>query len=573
MARRKTPLPTFKPYPHVAAGLKYAREVVAGKIPACKWVRLACQRQMDDLRREGNPRWPYRFDPKKAERVCRFVELLPHTKGKWAHKRERIKLEPWQQFGLTTVFGWVKKTDGLRRFREAYKEIPRKNGKSIDAAAVGLYMFAADGEFGAEVYSGATTEKQAWEVFRPARLMTLRTPDLREAYGIDVNAANLSRLEDGSRFEPLIGKPGDGSSPSCAIIDEYHEHDSPELYDTMITGQGARDQPLTYIITTAGANMAGPCYDKRAYAIKVLEGTLKDETLFAAIYTIDAEDDWTTEEALRKANPNLGVSVGEDYLYTRQRTAMQSASQQNTFKTKHLNIWVGARNAWMNMRAWQQCPPRKPLSELAGRPCYAALDLANSVDVAALILLFPPHDDDPLYHLHGRYYLPEDTVEEKASSNYSHYATWAHQGFMTLTPGNVIDYDYIMDDLRDFLSRFEVREVPYDPWQATQLATQMLAEGAPMVELRQTVQNLSEPMKEMEKLVLSKKLAHGNCPVMSWMVSNVVAKLDKKDNIYPTKEKPENKIDGAVGAIMALARVVVHQDDASVYETRGLRTL
>lgn len=560
----------FKAYPHVAAGFNYAQDVVVGKVPACKWVKLACKRQLDDLERDGS-RWPYRFDPEKAERVCRFIELLPHTKGTWASKRERIKLEPWQAFCRTVVFGWVRKKDGTRRFRESYQEVPRKNGKSLDAATVGLFMLSADDEFGAEVYSGATTEKQAWEVFRPARLMALRTPEFMEAYGIDVNASNLSRIEDGSRFEPLIGKPGDGSSPSCAIVDEFHEHDSPELYDTMMTGMGARDQPLMYIITSAGVNVAGPCYDRHLYAIKVLEGTLKDDELFAIIYTIDVEayefngvqypaDDWTSEEALQKANPNFGVSVKADYLLSRQRKAMQLASQQNIFKTKHLGIWVGARNAWMNMIAWAKCPPRKPLSELAGRSCYVALDLASKVDVAVLVILFPPYDDDPLWHLHGRYYLPEDVVEEKATANHSHYATWANQELMTLTPGNVIDYEYIMDDIRDFLSRFEVIEIPYDPWQAAQLATQMLSEGATMVEYRPTVQNMSEPMKQMEALVLSKLLAHGNCPVMTWMVSNVVAKLDKKDNIYPTKEKPENKIDGPVATITAIGRAIVHQD-------------
>lgn len=557
-------------FPHVEAGLKYARDVVAGRIPACKWVRLACKRQLDDLKRKN---WKYRFDKAKAERVCKFIELLPHTKGRWAAKREMITLEPWQSFILITVFGWVKK-NGRRRFREAYQEVPRKNAKSTVGAGVGLYCFAADGEYGAEVYSGATTEKQAWEIFRPARLMALKTPDFREEYGIEVNASNLAIIEDGSRFEPLIGKPGDGSSPHCALIDEFHEHDTPELYDTMITGMGARDQPLAWIVTTAGANLAGPCRDKRLYVEKILDGAIKDEEVFGIIYTIDEDDDWTSEEALRKANPNLGVSVSEEYLFSRQRTAMQSASQQNTFRTKHLNIWVGARNAWMNMRAWQQCPPRKPLSELVGRPCFSALDLASKVDIAANVLLFPPHGDDPLWHLHGRFYLPEDVVEEKASSNHSHYSTWANQGYMTLTPGNVIDFDYIMDDLREDLSRFDVVEVPYDPWQATQLATQMLAEGAPMVELRQTVQNLSEPMKEFEKLVLSKQLAHGNCPVMSWMISNVVAKLDKKDNIYPTKEKPENKIDGPVAGIMAIARAMVQpRDNGTVYEKIGVMTV
>jgi len=559
VARRKTRsrASTVKHDVHVKAAREYAKEIVAGTRPACKWVKLACQRQLNDLARASDPTWPYRFDNAKAERVCRFIELLPHTKGRWAHKRERIRLTPWQCFILTTLFGWVRKKDGLRRFREAYNEIPRKNGKSILAAGVGLYMFVADQEFGAEVYSGATTEKQAWEVFRPARLITKRTPALGEAYGIEVNASNLACPNDGSRFEPLIGKPGDGASPSCAIVDEYHEHATSELYDTMVTGMGARDQPLAFIITTAGSNIAGPCYEKRAQVLKVLEGALQNDELFGIIYTVDEDDDWTSEVALRKANPNYGVSVGEDYLLSRLRDARQLPSRQATFKTKHLNIWVGARDAWMNMQLWQQAPARRPLEALAGRPCILALDLASKVDIAALLLLFPPHEDDPLYHVHGRYYLPEEMVEAGASTNASHYAGWAKQGLLTLTPGNVIDFETIMDDLRDAASRFSVKEVPYDPWQATQLATQMLGEGLPMVELRATVQNFSEPMKNLEALVLARKLAHGNCPVLTWMMSNVVAKIDAKDNIYPRKEFPENKIDGVVALIMAIARATL----------------
>lgn len=572
MARQRTHSPRFKGHPHVAAALKYAQDIVAGKIDACRFVKLACQRQLDDLAREPDPAWPYRFDPDKAERICKFVELLPHTKGKWAHRRERIRLEPWQCFILTTVFGWVRKKDALRRFREADVEVPRKNGKSIIGAGVGLYMFAADNEYGAEVYSGATTEKQAWEVFRPARLIAKRTPELCEAFAIEVNAATLARPDDGSRFEPLIGKPGDGASPSCAIIDEFHEHDTPDLYDTMVTGMGARDQPLTVIITTAGSNIAGPCYDKRAQVIKVLEGAIVNDELFGIIYTIDEKDyefngkkfpadDWTTPEALRKANPNFGISVNEDYLQSRLRAALQSPRLQATFKTKHLDIWVGARNAWMNMQAWAACPPRKTLEELAGRRCFLALDLASKVDVAAMMLLFPPDDDDPLWHAHGKYYLPEDRVEEGATTNASHYAGWAKQGHLTLTPGNVIDQDYIMDDMRDVASRFQVVEAPYDPFQAAYLAPKMLDEGIPMVELGAQVKNFSEPMKHLEALVLSKKIAHGNCPVLTWMVSNVVAKVDAKDNIYPRKEFEENKIDGAVALIMALARALTHQDN------------
>jgi phage terminase large subunit-like protein len=556
---------------HVAAARRYATDVVVGKMLACKWVRLACQRHLRDLQRKD---WPYRFDKAKAERACAFITLLPHTKGKWAARRETVVLQPWQQFIVASLFGWVHKHTGLRRFREAYCEIPRKSGKSLLAAGIGLYLLAADDEYGAEIYSGATTEKQAWEIFRPARLMALRTPDLREAYGITVNASNLAILENGSRFEPLIGNPGDGASPSCALIDEYHEHDTDALYETMVTGMGAREQPLAFIVTTAGANVASPCYLKRSDVGKVLEGVHEREDLFGCIFTIDEEDDWGSEAALRKANPNYGVSVSADYLLSRQREALQSAHRQNAFKTKHLNLWVGARTAWMNLQHWQRGPARQSLDELAGRPCFIGLDLASKLDIAALVLLFPPHGDDPLYHVHGRYYLPEDAIEDPSTPNASHYAVWAQQGYLTLTPGNVIDFEAIKDDLLDFASRFAVVEVPYDPWQATQLATEMQAEGATMVEMPPTVRNFSEPMKQLEALVWQKKLAHGHCPVLTWMVSNVVARRDNKDNIYPVKEVAENKIDGCVSLIMALGRCLVQPVDAgSVYADRGLISL
>ncbi len=549
--------------------------MAAGKILACKWVKLACRRHLKDLARQKKKSYPYRFDLEKAERICTFIELLPHTKGKWAAKRELLRLSPWQKFVLSSVFGWVRKKDGFRRFWEAYIEVPRKNGKSIKAGGVGLYCFAADNEHGAEVYSGATTEKQAWEIFRPARLMAKRTPDFCDRFGIEVNATTLSIPENGSRFEPLIGSPGDGASPSCVLIDEYHEHDSDELYDTMVTGMGAREQPITFIITTAGSNMAGPCYIKRGQVINVLLGKkgFENEELFGIIYTIDDKDDWTSDQALIKANPNYNVSVDAEYLHSRRRAALQLASKQNAFKTKHLNIWVGARAAWMDMLAWGRAPGRRSLEELAGRPCFIALDLAAKIDVAATLLLFPPTEEDPLYHVHGRYYLPEDVVLERATGNFSHYDTWAKQGFVTLTEGNVIDYDVIMDDLRNFSSMFQVEEIAFDPWQATHLSTKMTADGATMVEVPHQVRHLSDPMKELEAMVKAKRLAHGNCPVLTWMISNVVAKRDGKDNIYPMKEVPENKIDGAVALIMAVSRAIRHGGGGNVYESRGFLTV
>lgn len=545
-----------KTYPLVKAAEAYARQVISGKIPACKWIKLACRKHLDELKLSKSADFPYYFDPAKAERVAKFLQLLPHTKGKWASKRELIKLEGWQLFSVCIPFGWLRKKDDTRRYRTILIFVPRKNGKSIIGGGVGVYMFTADGEFGAEVYSGATTEKQAWEVFRPAKLMVDRTPELRDHYGVEVNASNMCRLDDGSRFEPVIGKPGDGSSPSCAIVDEFHEHQDSTLFDTMETGMGAREQPLMLVITTAGSSIGGPCHQLVRDAERMLEGAIDRPDLWAMLYTIDPGDDWTSEAVLIKANPNYGVSINGDFLQARQRDAMQSAAKQATFRTKHLNEWVGAKNAWLNMLRWKEAPARKSLAELEGRPCIIGLDLASKIDIAGNLLLFPPVEGDPIWHVHGRYYLPEVRVIEELDSNTARYREFDALGLLTLTDGEVIDFEVIKEDLREFAGRFDVQQVAYDPWQATQLAQEMQAEGLLMVEVRQTVQNISEPMKELEAMTLRKVLAHGDCPILTWMASNVIAKLDVKDNIYPNKERPENKIDGIVGLIMAISRAI-----------------
>lgn len=557
---------TKKTYPFVRAAEKYARDVVEGKIVACKMVKLACQRHLDDRKRKASPSFPYLFDPAKAERVARFLQKLPHTKGKWAGRKMKVKLEPWQLFSVCIPFGWVHRKTKFRRFRVIVIFVPRKNGKSIIAGGVGLYMFCADDEFGAEVYSGATTEKQAWEVFRPAKLMVERTNPLREHFDIDVNASNMVRLEDGSRFEPVIGKPGDGASPSCALIDEYHEHHDSSLFDTMETGMGARDQPVLLVITTAGSNIGGPCHELVRDAEKMLEKVpgADQPDLWAMLYSIDKGDDWTDPANMIKANPNYGVSVGADYLQARLRAAMQSPRKQSVFRTKHLNEWVGAKSAWLNMLRWGEAKPRKSLAELENRPCFIGLDLASKIDVVAAVLLFPPVVDDPVWHVHGRYYLPEARVIEADDVNAQRYDEWDKLGLLTLTDGEVIDFEVIKDDLREFQGRFDVQQIGYDPWQATQLAQEMERESMTMVEVGATVRNFSEPMKELEKLVTQRLMAHGGCPVLSWMASNVVAQIDAKENIYPRKERPENKIDGIVALIMALGRALSTMDEAPI---------
>lgn len=542
-----------------ARALQYAKDVVAGKIPACELTIAACQRHLNDLKRARTREFPFKFDEAKAERKVRFIELLPHVKGKWARRvpgkpnAHRIRLEPWQCFIVCCLFGWVKKSSGLRRFRRASIYVPRKNGKSLLASGIGLAMFAADDEIGAEVYSGATTEKQAWEVFAPARRICLNEPQLVQAFDIEVNASSLVRVLDGSKFEPVIGKPGDGSSPHCAIHDEYHEHPTSDQYDTMSTGMGAREQPLQLVISTAGENLASPCYDDWLTCKRVLEGLVQDETRFCLIYTIDKDDDWTSDLALRKANPNYGVSVSPEYLQLQIRDGINNAGKQGRVKTKHLNVWVTARDAYFNLQRWLECAdPTLDLDQMKGRECYVGLDLASKVDLAALELVFPL--EDGRFARFGRYYLPEATVELPEND---HYQKWRDLGWLTVTDGNIIDFTRILDDMIEFASMFRIREVAYDPHQATMLVTAAQTEGLPMVEFRPTVLNYSEPMKFMDALIRDRKYRHNGDPVMTWTIGNVVAKSDAKDNVYPRKEREQNKIDPVVAHIAALARALV----------------
>ena len=538
-------------HPHVAAAESWVTGVLAGLIPACKWVRLACQRHRRDSARRD---WKFRFDADKAERACKFIENLPHIKGKWAREKSLIKLEPWQCFKTVSVFGWVHAATGLRRFRKADILEPRKQGKSVWAAAVGLFMLTADGEFGAEVYSGATSEKQAYEVFGPARLMAMASTGLSRTFGVQVNVSNINVVAKNSKFEPIIGKPGDGASPSCSITDEFHEHQTPDQYDTMLTGMGAREQPLALVITTAGDNVSGPCYDHVLSGRKVLEGVVEDDELFYLEFGIDEDTDWTTPEALRMANPNLGVSVSEDFLRARQAEAIRNPREQGRFRTKHLNCWVNSRSAYFNMAKWAACRTAPALDDMPpGAECYLGLDLASKVDIAALEMIFPMGDGTSVRH--GIAYLPEATVDDPANS---HYAGWRIDGRLVVTDGEVTDYGRIRDDILDLCGRFRVVEVAYDPFQATMLVSELMAENVPVVEFRPTVLTMSEPMKHLDALLASSRLRHDCGPndPMTWMMSNVVAKADAKDNVYPRKEKNELKIDGPVALMMAIGRMM-----------------
>lgn len=550
---------------HCQQASRYIESVLSGEIPACKWVRLACERQKRDLERRD---WRYRFDRGKGEKVCRFIECLPHIKGKWGGKP--IQLEPWQSFILTTVFGWVDRETGLRRFRTCYVEVPRKNAKSTLSSGIGLYMLTADGEHGADVYSAATTRDQAKIVFADAQAMARKTGDFREHFGVAVNAHNVNVLQTSSKFEALSADAHtlDGLNIHCAIVDELHAHKTRDVWEVIETATGARSQSLVWAITTAGFNRSGICYEQRTYVTKLLDQVAEDETYFGIIYTIDDTDDWASETAWRKANPNYGVSVSPDDLARKADKALQMASAVNGFLTKHLNVWVSSDTAWMDMKAWDRCANEDlTIDDVADCSCWIALDLATKTDIAAMALLFKRDDQ---YYAFGRYYLPQETIDNNANSQYS---GWERTGRLTATPGAVTDFAAIEADVLELCGRLKVQEVIKDPWQSAYLGTRLQDQGLTVVDVRQTVQALSAPMKELESLVLSGKLHHDGDPVLGWMASNVVAHLDVKENIYPRKERPENKIDGIVALIMALSRALVGQPGDSIYSTRGLVTV
>ncbi len=538
----------MRDYPAIARD--YAEKVLSGEIAACRWVKLACERQLRDLR-DGVP--GYRFDIGFASRPCLFIEYLRHVKGELAG--QRIRLEPWQVFILTSVFGWVD-DDNKRRFRHVYIEVPRGNGKSAISSGVALYALAADGEGGAECYTFATTREQAKIVFNAAQAMARASKDVSSALGISVQAKTVTVMSTNSVLEPKSSENSslDGLNTHIAVIDELHAHKTRGLYDVVETSLGKRRQPLMWVITTAGFDSTGICYEVRSTVTRVLDQTFDDDSQFGIIYTIDPDDDWTTEEALQKANPNWGVSVMPAELLRHQEKAINFPSAANNFKTKYLDIWCSASAAWMDMQAWRRCAdPNLRIEDFEGRKCIIGLDLGSKSDLTAKVLLFPNvgADGKTEYAMFCDCWLPRHAVETSPNSQ---YAGWVDEGLLHATEGAMTDLNIIEESVKEDLSRYDVEGVLYDPWQATQMAMSLSNCGAPMVECRMTVQNMSDPMKTLEALVKDGRLKHDGSPVMTWMMSNVVAKLDAKDNIFPRKERYENKIDGPVALIMALNR-------------------
>jgi len=552
--------------------LGYSNDVTTGHRLAAKTEIAACRKFIDDYQLSiTDPDYLYRFDFAKAWKTIAFIEQLPHVKGHYAAQvgaNRLIQLGAWQKFIVANIFGWINKTTGFRRYTVVYLRIPRKNGKSVLSAAIGLYMLCADDEVGAEVYCGAGTLKQADEVFTPAKKMVQNTPSLKRAYRLDDKARSIVR-PDGSKFEPVIGKPGDGASPSCAIIDEFHEHDTADLYDTMVTGMAARQEPLVLVITTSGENLFSPCYEMDKDAVNVLLGTMDWPQLFAVCYGLDDGDDWTDPQMLIKANPNYGISVAPDFVKAAQKLAIQKASKQNSFKTKHLNVWCNAKNAYYNVLSWELCHDKNMnLEDFLGESCWIGLDLAKKRDLSAKILLFKRYIGGAShYYIFTRFYICESQITEQENPVLQAMFTgWQNDGFIEVCDGNEQDFNRIRDDIIEDSYKFTVEEVPHDPWGAIQISHDLQDAGMVPVTIPQHGSYLTIPINELEAAIDSGRIHHDGNPVMAWNISNVIVHEYKSERKMPDKQDNDSKIDGASALFNALARAVVLDDVQSASE-------
>ncbi|KQO49782.1 terminase large subunit [Sphingomonas sp. Leaf257] len=532
--------------------IRYAEQIVAGDIAACWQITKSCEGFLANV--QGNE---WTFNAAKVERVCRFAETFPYLEGPLAAKKLTLKLEPWQIWILAALFGVVDK-HGYRKHREAFIEIPRKNGKSTFAAVIALYMLVADYEERAQVYIGATALNQADFCFQPCRDMALRGPGFVTHWGARVTKKKIE-TRNGSFLERMIGDPPDGSNPHLAILDEAHENNNfAKQRETMNTGMGARTQPLLVTITTAGFNEAGDCRTLQAQCEQVLAGELTDIRRFSAIYTIDPEDDWRDFEVWKKANPNVGVSFTEDRLRELFNKALNVPSEKPGLLTKHLNVWQSSSAAWVNMKDWDANSDALPWDEVVNRGyrAWVGTDLSRLMDTTAIVTLVevPNHKGgEPTYHAYPHLMLPEMAIQREPK-NATAYREWAAKSHLILSPDDETDFAAVEAKLIDLCGQFKVQGVAVDQWQAASLSQRLREHHeVPIITYPQNVQNMHPPMSRFEKLIALGQLKHNGNPMLRWMAGNVVAK-HHGEFIKPVKPPRmlHAKIDGFVSLMMAL---------------------
>lgn len=515
------------------------------------------------------------FDAAAADLAVAFIEqFLVHVKGEWAG--EPFILQDWQRDGIIRpLFGW-KRPDGTRKYRRAYIEIPRKNGKSTLAAGIALLLLFLDDEPGAEVYGAAADREQAAIVFDLAKQMVEASPVLSQRAETFKRSIVVPATASVYRVLSADVKTKHGLNAHGVVFDELHAQPNRDLWDVLTTATGARRQPLVLAITTAGYDRESICWEQHEYARQVLEGVIEDGEFFAYIRAADAADDWMDPKTWRKANPSLGVTVTEDYLAAECRRAQLTPAYLNTFLRLHLDRWTSQETRWLLLEDWSACGAPVEIEALGGKECYAGLDLANTKDIAALVLVFPPIPGEyELYRLLPYFWIPAENMVERVRRDRVPYDVWVRQGHMKATPGNVIDYGVIEKDAIELREKFKIREMAFDPWNAIGISQRLAAAGLTMIEFRQGYFSLSPPTKEFERLVLDRKIAHGNHPVLRWMADNVMVTKDPAGNLKPDRQKSREKIDGIVAAIMGLDRAIRNGQGApgSIYEQRGLWSL
>lgn len=510
------------------------------------------------------------YDKAKADRAVRFIENLKHTKGKWAGKR--FWLLPWQERIIRDIFGIVDEK-GHRQFRTAFIEIGKKNGKSELAAAVALYLLYADGEPSAEVYGAAADRQQASIVFDVAHQMVRMTSALTKRSKIMAATKRIVNFSNAGFYQVLSAEVGTkhGLNVSGLVLDEVHAQPNRRLYDVLTQGSGdAREQPLYFLITTAGTDKESICYELHTKAMDILAGRKIDHTFYPVVYGLTDEDDWHDEKNWYKANPSLGQTIQIDRVRDMYHEALENPAEENVFKQLRLNMWVSSITRFIPEQIYDKGNLPIDMASLEGRECYGGLDLSSTGDITALVLMFPPRSEDEKYVMLPFFWVPEDTIPLRVRRASVPYDVWKQEGFLLATEGNVIDYNFIEAFINKLYTKYNIKEIAVDRWNATQLIQNLTDDGFTMVPFGQGFKDMSPPTKEFYKLLMQGKIIHGGNPVMRWMSGNVVVDRDAAENIKPTKAKSPEKIDGIVAAIMALDRCTRHETTESVYDERGL---
>ncbi|MGF6976365.1 phage terminase large subunit-like protein [Paraburkholderia sp. JPY465] len=536
--------------------------MLRGEVVVGEFVFLAVLRHYEDLL--GGFGRGLAFSAPHALHVIEYIETqFEHIKGKEA--RKPLVLDPWQRFFTAVLFGWRRVATMLRRFRTGYEEVARKNGKSTWKAGIADYLFLMDREQGPEVYTIATTREQAMSVFKPALENYKRRAKRSRRFARSVkiyDGTNQERIAGGGGvFKPLPANAEslDGLNPSAIVVDELHAHRTREVWDVMESALGARQQPLISAITTAGYILDGICTEIRGYLVSVLRGDVTDDTFFGYIFTLDDGDDPFDPAVWPKANPSLGSAKTHEYLVAQATKAKELPSAKANYLTKDLNVWVNGAMSWFDIRVWDECGASFDPRGLGGRRCFGALDLSSTRDLTAFVLVFPPEDEEGDWHVLAWIFCPQSKVDEQSKSDAAPYEKWRQAGWLTVTPGDVLDYGVVRSTVLAACKAFDVEEVAFDVWNATHLANELLEKDVPMVQLPQNFSGLSPGSKHLERLVYSRRLRHNANPVLRWCASNVSLLLDTNENIRPNKKTSEGRIDPIVATCMAMTRALVHQ--------------